>query len=249
VTPAIQQQLQATGLVQVIVVLRSAVPAAAALEAARPTGPTKGEREAVAAVAERLQHWFVAGPETRDGAIALHARAPGLESARARAPRVHVFENLGVLLGTVDRKGIANLERDREVVEVTAAPEFSLIRPVKRKAARAARGTTWGLERLRIPKLRQAEKLTGEGVLVGHLDTGVDGTHPAFGPKREAIAAFAEFDWMGQPVAHPKAHDPEGHGTHTAGTILGRKVGGMEFGVAPAARATDRRRPSVSARR
>ena len=41
---------------------------------------------------------------------------------------------------------------------------------------------------------------------------------------------------MGQPVTKPLAHDPDGHGTHTAGTLVGRKVATRQFGVAPEAR-------------
>jgi subtilisin family serine protease len=70
-------------------------------------------------------------------------------------------------------------------------------------------------------------------VLVGHLDTGVDGKHPAL---RGAIAEFAEFDWLGDPVSGAVAHDSDEHGTHTAGTIAGRKVRSTSFGVAPGAK-------------
>jgi len=73
----------------------------------------------------------------------------------------------------------------------------------------------------------------GRGVLLGHLDTGVDADHRAL---KGAIAEFAEFDSLGRSVPTAQAHDPDGHGTHTAGTLVGRKVGTMRFGVAPEAR-------------
>jgi subtilisin family serine protease len=60
---------------------------------------------------------------------------------------------------------------------------------------------------------------------VGHLDTGVFGEHPALAGK---ILAFKDFT----PEAKPEAFDGQGHGSHTAGTI----VGGEGVGVAPAAR-------------
>ena len=78
-----------------------------------------------------------------------------------------------------------------------------------------------------------AQGLTGTGVLIGHLDTGVDAKHPAF--KGGAIAKFAEFDDLGEIVPGAKAHDSDEHGTHTAGTIVGRAVKGSVFGVAPGA--------------
>jgi subtilisin family serine protease len=75
---------------------------------------------------------------------------------------------------------------------------------------------------------------TGRGVLVGHLDTGVDGSHPALAG---ALAAFAEFDSLGKLLKNAaKPRDSGNHGTHTAGTIVGRPVGKTHFGVAPEAR-------------
>ena len=57
--------------------------------------------------------------------------------------------------------------------------------------------------------------MTGKGVLVGHLDTGVDGKHPAL---KKAIAAFAEFDFLGDPVPGAKRTTP----TTTGRTPPGR---------------------------
>ena len=69
---------------------------------------------------------------------------------------------------------------------------------------------------------------------MAHLDTGVDGRHAALAG---AVAHFAEFDVMGRAIQPaPKPHDSDEHGTHTAGTIAGRPVGGRHVGVAPGAR-------------
>jgi subtilisin family serine protease len=232
-TPALREQLRVAGVAQVIVVLKQATRTKGPLEAgaARPIGTALA----------RLRGRFLTGPETRAGAIALHAPPAGapatttpLESASAEAGAPLVFENLGVLLGSVDANGVRALESDDLVAEVTEAPELSLIRPVREVKAAKAPGSTWGLERLRIAELWDAG-LTGEGVLVGHLDTGVDASHPAF-DNAQAIARFAEFDWMGRPVAGARPHDSAAHGTHTAGTIVARAVGRTRFGVAPKAR-------------
>ena len=60
----------------------------------------------------------------------------------------------------------------------------------------------------------------------------MDGAHPAL---KGAIKHFAQFDLQGDPVPGAKPSDSGEHGTHTAGTIVGRAVGTTAFGVAPGA--------------
>lgn len=163
------------------------------------------------------------------------ARAASTTPRRVRvAPKMRVYEKLGLAIGYIDQRGRDFLEADSRVHRLVPAPEISLVRPVAVKAvASAAQSPTWGIKRLRVPEL-WAAGFTGKGVLVGHLDTGIDGTHPAL---RNAIDEFAEFNMMGDRVAGAKPtdsdHSTPAHGTHTAGTIAGRPTAGGVIGVAP----------------
>lgn len=58
--------------------------------------------------------------------------------------------------------------------------------------------------------------LTGKGVLVGHLDTGVDATHSALSGR---IADFRRFGYRGITSETMPAWDSGWHGTHTASLI------------------------------
>jgi subtilisin len=153
----------------------------------------------------------------------------------ATAPSlVRYYPNLGVMLGTVDKEGLSALRKDPRVEEVTGIPSLSLIRPQRVAAAKLTREVSWGIESMHIPALWQ-QGITGAGILIGHLDTGVDGNHPVF-RKKDAIAHFAEFDDLGREITPaPIAYDSQYHGTHTAATIVGRAVSGKSVGVAPGA--------------
>ena len=110
------------------------------------------------------------------------------------------------------------------------APKLSLIAPERVQDTKLTVQETWGLRTLKAPQL-WAKGLTGQGILVGHLDTGVDANHPAL---KGAVEAFAEFDPLGFEVSPtPAAHDSGEHGTHTAATIAGRPVRGRHVGMAP----------------
>ncbi len=142
------------------------------------------------------------------------------------------YPHLGVMLGDVDAAGLAQLNDDAAVDAVISTPEFSLIRPEMSAAlADPPPGVSWALQRMRFPELWD-RGLTGAGVLVGHLDTGVDARHPALDG---AIDVFARFDVLGRQVADAQPADTGFHGTHTAGLLVGRAHGGRQYGGAPGA--------------
>jgi len=240
---SLSQELKVFGSADVIVVLQDESSAAASSAAARSKEPRSVPAKRVQRAAlNALKSHFLPADQERGEEEELVAAAGSARSAsrsrRSATPDVQLYENLGILIGCVNRDGWKALKENPQVAAVHAAPAISLIRPTKRQALASlsaatavTQGYTWGLKRLGVPELRAAG-LTGAGVLVGHLDTGVDGTHPSL---QGAIAHFAEFDLRGRQVPDAIATDSDEHGTHTAGTILGRKTEGIEFGVAPGA--------------
>ncbi len=180
----IASQLKMLGVAQVIVVLK------------QPRQLDSAGMAAVATAARnnygRLSKSFRSSERSQESALVAEAKtsaklkgrgtafAVKLAKKRPSVQESRLYPNLGIMLGTVDTAGLAALHNDNAVAKVLPALEFSLIRPVDRviTAAPKKKTITWGLKRLGIPQL-WAQGLTGKGVLVGHLDTGVDGKHPA----------------------------------------------------------------------
>lgn len=88
---------------------------------------------------------------------------------------------------------------------------------------------TYGLKNIGVPQLRQRfPLLTGKGVRVGILDTGITPGHPDL---RGRLKVFRNFS----PAQEEAPSDGFGHGTHVAGTIAGGQSSGVAIGVAPEA--------------
>jgi len=230
----VMDTIEAAGYAQVLVKISKGSPL---LAAAPPAAAAAGAGLAAAvAPANSLESHFLLPKQAQPEVLATAAAAASVTTGRrARSvapPKVRVFPRLGFALGYADEAGVQGLAARADVEKVMPAPELSLIRPVVRTAAATPRTTTWGIQRLKADQL-WAAGFTGKGVIVGHLDTGVDGAHPALA---NAIDSFIEFDLQGNRVPGAAARDSGEHGTHTAGTILGRATGRGAFGMAPDAK-------------
>jgi subtilisin len=69
----------------------------------------------------------------------------------------------------------------------------------------------------------------GQGILIGHLDSGIDPQHPAF---KDAIQDYRFYDFKGIYDQTVTAYDATGHGTVMAGLLAGRATVNWEGGLA-----------------
>jgi subtilisin family serine protease len=118
----------------------------------------------------------------------------------------------------------AEVLRDSSVVGAPAMP-MSLVAPVGAAnggdaLARAkTSGMSWGIQAIGADQ----SDLSGAGVTVAVLDTGIDPNHLAFKGVKLEQKDFTDS---------ANGNDEHGHGTHCAGTIFGRDVDGVRIGVA-----------------
>jgi subtilisin len=156
------------------------------------------------------------------------ARSPDAESA------VQFYPHLGILLGDVRPDGVERLRHEGTVRTIGHALSLPLIRPTDPVAAAAPRNSTWGIEAIEVERLwNAATPIRGAGILLAHLDTGVDVKHPTLAG---AIAGTLVTDANGFAIPNAPMEDLYGHGTHTAATIAGRSVAGRYVGIAPEAK-------------
>jgi subtilisin family serine protease len=111
------------------------------------------------------------------------------------------------------------LRNDPTVLGFAPTMPMKLIEPLEADAAPSDAPATWGVKAVGA----DTTPFTGAGVTVSVLDTGIDADHPAF-----AGVDLVTKDFTGA----GSAEDDNGHGTHCAGTIFGRDVGGQRIGVA-----------------
>lgn len=128
----------------------------------------------------------------------------------------------------LDGAQVKALAADPRVARVLYDAPISAPKVIDEGDAAPEAGVTYGLRQLKVDQVRKKYGLTGAGVVVGHLDTGYDNSHPDLLGR---LKAYKNFRGWG---SSPK--DDDGHGTHTAATIVGGAASGKSIGVAPGAR-------------
>lgn len=110
---------------------------------------------------------------------------------------------------------------------------IELIQPRRHKTAAAFQiqpSDLWHLKAVGVETARkQGFSGTGANVTIAVLDTGIEATHPELSGRVAGAYTFDVAQWKAQTM-NP-SRDTDGHGTHVAGLICGKKVG-----VAPGAK-------------
>ena len=145
---------------------------------------------------------------------------------------IHVEATPAEIRAIADRNDVFYVFHDYELELIAPVGEIGNV------GLLASGGPEPGIEAVRAPEVWELG-ITGNGVLVSTLDTGVDGTHEALASRWRGVAdsRYAdnpEWAWF-DPVTNTRFPQAFGsHGTHTMGSVLGGAPG-RQVGVAPGA--------------
>lgn len=86
--------------------------------------------------------------------------------------------------------------------------------------------TPWGITAIGAERVQKELAIAGEGIVIGQSDSGVQGDHPELASQyRGKIDGTDDYNWFDPWYGSTKPVDIGGHGTHTMGTMVGKKTG------------------------
>ncbi|MBS1252601.1 MAG: Bacillopeptidase F [Anaerolineales bacterium] len=149
-----------------------------------------------------------------------------------------IFDGLAVI---GDGQVLAEVASRDDVVKIRPDRVHELEEPIVEQAPGPEPQTAlWNIKRIRANEVWNELGITGRGVVVAGMDTGVDWEHNALHDTYRGKDGDHNYDWFDFTETYPNsANDGHGHGTHTMGTIVGDGVDAsgqrLQTGVAPGA--------------
>ncbi len=146
---------------------------------------------------------------------------------------VKPFWVINGVAATISKEALEILANREDVVKITLDREFQVPEVTVEEAP--PRLPEWGLEKIFAPKVWGEYGVQGDGIVVGIMDTGVEGNHEALAHNYRGKDGNHQYSWIdvsGQGYKTPS--DGHGHGTHVAGSAVGGGAG-EPVGVAPGA--------------
>jgi len=181
--------------------------------------------------------------------IAERSQAPLRKWLDKHAVSYRPYYIVNAILLRADRELVDTLASRPDVLRIEGNPHIrnQMPTPVAGPQGGQPNGVEWGIARTNAPDV-WAMGFTGQGIVVGGQDTGIDWDHPALkGHYRGWDGTNADHDYNWHDAVHdavgnscgndsPVPCDDYGHGTHTIGTVVGDDGAGNQIGMAPGAK-------------
>lgn len=149
-----------------------------------------------------------------------------------------------LLMKVAERADVARIDSNHQTRWIEE-PEIAN-RKVAVSSPATANAIQWGVTNVNAPSV-WSQGFTGQGIVIGGLDTGIRWTHDAIkGKYRGWNGSSANHNYNWWDAVHVSNTfcaasttvpcDDDGHGTHTIGTVVGDDGAGNQIGVAPGAK-------------
>ncbi|MEU8223226.1 S8 family serine peptidase [Kribbella sp. NPDC048915] len=203
------------------------------------------ERQPELTAAARITDWTERGKAVVSAlrSTAERDQGPVLKALRsAQAEYVSLYIDNSIYVRNGSRELAERLAAEPGVVALKTPTTYPLPKPAREQRAAATSGVEWGVAAVHADQAWERYGATGQGIVVGSIDTGAQYDHPALVSSyrgNNGDGTFThDYNWYDPAgvcaVAEPC--DEIGHGTHTIGTMVGDDRAGQRIGVAPGAR-------------
>ncbi|CAN5161635.1 hypothetical protein BH20ACI2_BH20ACI2_04340 [soil metagenome] len=194
--------------------------------------------------------WFVYNTLTQH---AIQSQRPLANFLKRRGVNYRSYWAANMIVADVDEGLLDSLASRPDVARINPNLPQRWIDPSERiksnvlpDSAMSPDSVEWGVANVNAPAI-WAMGYTGQGIVVGDLDTGVRWSHETLISKYrgwDGVTADHNYNWFdavhsGGGVCGANTNAPcddNGHGTHTVGTMVGDDGAGNQIGVAPGAK-------------
>lgn len=121
------------------------------------------------------------------------------------------------------------IQKRDDVARVLESPQ---LRPLHENAepensdpTEAPDGFTWNMMMIGVDKVRSELGVTGEGIVIGHTDTGVDGRNLELADSYRGVSGSDDYNWLDPWNDSLFPVDVQGHGTSSLSIITGKNIG------------------------
>ncbi|MDK8100067.1 S8 family serine peptidase [Winkia neuii] len=163
---------------------------------------------------------------------------------QGKAKNVESFYIVNAIAAELSGSLIKQISHRTDVKSVRLNKELHQDQPIvspKEKTDKS--GIEWGISAIGAPRVWDELKIDGKGVTVGIIDSGTNYKHPAIATQFNAYdkdyglfgvdRSYKDFVTTDRAELTDPSHD---HGTHVAGTIVGKAGSKNQIGVAPGAK-------------
>lgn len=187
----------------------------------------------ISAIAFPFLFLFIIGPVTAGAdqpvIIGFHDKPGSAEEAllRDQGGKIkHRFRHIPAYAASLSNSTKRRLQNNPKVKYIVDDIPYTLIEPAGAAASDLEYANSWGVSHIGS-EIAHANGITGEGIRIALLDTGIDYTHPELAANYKGGWDFAFND------NDPLDDSWNSHGTHVAGIIGASADGNGVVGVAP----------------